>query len=154
MDWSIKQTVKKLGVSSRALRYYETRGMLQPRKIGGIRYFDEVQRERILQILRGKQLGFSLTEIKGLLDRSGDDSASAKTQAFLDAQIRFLNQKKAEIEDALSQLAELRASGGAAPAQLFAKADPGFSATKSRTLLSNVHRVTEFTGKRLAALAK
>lgn len=153
MDWSIKQTVKKMGVSSRALRYYEVRGMLTPTKRGGIRYFDATQRDRILQILRGKQLGFSLTEIKGMLDRPANQDAPATAEACLDAQIRFLRQKKLEIEDALSQLAQLRDLGGD-PSPLIAKTDAELGLKKPRELLPKVHRAMEFTGKRMELSAK
>lgn len=150
MDWSIKKTVKTMGLSSRTLRYYEARGLLAPKKHGGIRYYDELQRDRILQILRGKQFGFSLTEIKGLIEGRADSGSHEKNQACLDAQIRFLSEKKAEIEDALSQLAQLRDRGETPDLLAAPSAGRGLGRGR-RVILANLHRATEFTGKRVDA---
>jgi DNA-binding transcriptional MerR regulator len=150
MEWSIKQTTKKLGVSSRALRYYEVRGMLKPKRFGGIRYYDEVQRDRILEILRGKQLGFSLTEIQDLIDRPNAGEGKVEDETYLDTQIQFLTQKKREIEDALSQLGQLRShSDPGSPHPLAGLTrNSGFDPKRSSTL-SNLHRAQEFTRKRV-----
>ncbi len=66
--YSVNQLAQELGVTPRALRFYETKGLITPRRAGGNRVFDRRDRARLLLILRGKRLGFSLDEIGEYLD--------------------------------------------------------------------------------------
>ena len=56
-----------LGTTARALRFYESRGLLSPRRAGNRRVYDHRDRGRLALILRGKRLGFSLKEIAEIL---------------------------------------------------------------------------------------
>ncbi len=145
MEWSIQQTTKRLSVSSRALRYYEFLGMLKPKRIGRIRYYDEHQRDRIPEILRGRNLGFSLAEIQDLLDRPKVGEADAPN---LEAQINLLAQKKREIDDALSQLSQLRARGNRDSSLPLTGLERELE-PKLGKATSNRDRRPEFVGKRV-----
>ncbi len=69
----------KTGVSSDTIRYYEKRGLFKPsRSSTGYRYYDQDTLQRILFIKNTQKLGFSLREIKGLLDLRMNKSARAK----------------------------------------------------------------------------
>ena len=69
MMYTISQVADQFGVTTRTLRYYEEIGLLQPRRggNGGQRIYSNKELVRIKLILRGKQLGFSLEEIKDMV---------------------------------------------------------------------------------------
>ena len=66
--FTVNQLEEELGVTPRAIRFYEVKGLLSPRRAGTTRVFGRRDRARLLLVLRGKRLGFSLAEIKELLD--------------------------------------------------------------------------------------
>ncbi len=66
--FGISELAKAFGITSRALRFYEDRALLNPRRIGKTRLYSTRDRARLQLILRGKRLGFSLAEIKAWLD--------------------------------------------------------------------------------------
>ena len=59
------------GVSLRTLRFYEDRGLIKPRREGNARYYRGADRVRMEMILKGKKLGFTLTEIQDLIGGKG-----------------------------------------------------------------------------------
>ncbi|WP_134724561.1 MerR family transcriptional regulator [Paracoccus luteus] len=65
---TIRQMCDRYGVTPRALRFYESREMLFPERRGQHRLYDRRDRGRLVLILRGKRFGFSLEEIRQLLD--------------------------------------------------------------------------------------
>lgn len=72
----IRDLASEFGVSARALRFYEERGLLNPRRDGTGRYYGPRDRLRLKMILHGEQLGFSLSEICDILD--GEKNASGR----------------------------------------------------------------------------
>jgi len=66
--YSIGDLSGALGVSQRAIRFYEDQGLLAPQRIGGNRVYGTRDRARLQLILRGKRLGFALADIRELLD--------------------------------------------------------------------------------------
>lgn len=103
----IGDLAREFGVSLRTLRFYESRGMLSPRRDGTARLYDERDRERLAAILDGKRLGFTLTEIRDMLQDKRRDGAKAKLALSLpeiEDQIEHLEAQKAQIEDALREL--------------------------------------------------
>jgi DNA-binding transcriptional MerR regulator len=61
---------KTFGVTMRTLRFYESKGLLQPRRIGNRRFYDEACRARLRLVLKGKAMGLGLDEIGELVERS------------------------------------------------------------------------------------
>lgn len=61
--YGISELAVELGITPRAIRFYEQKGMLSPRRAGAHRVLDHRDRARLLLILRGKRLGFTLDEI-------------------------------------------------------------------------------------------
>jgi len=103
----IGDLAREFGVSLRTLRFYESRGMLSPRRDGTARLYDERDRERLAAILDGKRLGFTLTEIRDMLEDKRRDGTKAKLALSLpeiEDQIEHLEAQKAQIEDALREL--------------------------------------------------
>ena len=57
-----------LGVTARTLRFYEDQGMVSPTRKGQTRVYSHSDKARIMWILKGKSVGFSLSEISEMLD--------------------------------------------------------------------------------------
>jgi DNA-binding transcriptional MerR regulator len=117
-SYTIGDLAREFGVTLRALRFYEDRGLLSPRRDGTTRIYDARDRDRLSVILKGKQLGFTLTEIRAMLaEERTSDGPSPNLRLSLDQiedQIRHLKQQKAEIEEALAELNARRSSLAAA----------------------------------------
>ncbi len=117
-SYTIGDLAREFGVTLRALRFYEDRGLLSPRRDGTTRIYDARDRDRLSVILKGKQLGFTLTEIRAMLaEERTSDGPSPNLRLSLDQiedQIRHLKQQKAEIEEALAELQARRSSLAAA----------------------------------------
>ena len=67
-SWTIAELSAQFGVTPRALRFYEERGLLSPGRSGGQRIYTARDRARLLWIERAKSVGFSLTEVGEMLD--------------------------------------------------------------------------------------
>jgi len=66
--YSIAELAREFGITARTIRFYEDEGLVKPRRQGLTRLYSAHDRVRLSWILRGKRLGFSLAEIKELLD--------------------------------------------------------------------------------------
>jgi DNA-binding transcriptional MerR regulator len=104
--FAIGEIAREFGVTFRALRFYESRGLLTPLRAGTARRYRQADRERLALILRGKKLGFTLDQIacmiRGKADgMSGDLDLDRRRCA---EQIDLLEAKKRQIESALAEL--------------------------------------------------
>lgn len=70
-EMTISQMSRLFGVSLRTLRFYEDRGLIKPRRDGNARFYRGADRVRMEMILKGKKLGFTLTEIQDLIGGKG-----------------------------------------------------------------------------------
>lgn len=66
--FTISDLAREFELTSRAIRHYEHMGLIHPGRRGSVRLFSEGDRKRLRLVLRGKRLGFSLEEIKAMLD--------------------------------------------------------------------------------------
>lgn len=66
--FSISDLCAEFGVTPRALRFYEDEGLISPERRGTQRIYSHADRARLAWILRGKRVGFSLAEIKEMID--------------------------------------------------------------------------------------
>ncbi len=66
--YTITELAKRVSVTPRTIRYYETKGLLSPRRAGNTRVYSGRELARLKIVLRGKRLGFSLADIKECLD--------------------------------------------------------------------------------------
>jgi len=66
--FTITELARDLGVTPRAIRFYESKGLLRPQRAGTTRVYDHRDRGRLLLILRGKRMGFSLAQVGQFLD--------------------------------------------------------------------------------------
>ncbi|MFC0370666.1 MerR family transcriptional regulator [Methylobacterium isbiliense] len=106
---TIGDLAEEFGVTLRALRFYEAKGLLHPQRRGTTRLYTEDDRTRLATILRGKELGFTLREIAAMVDgeeigEPGGQPSLALSPAQVEEQIAHLENQKAEIERALVAL--------------------------------------------------
>ena len=80
--YSIQDLAGQFNVTHRALRFYESKGLLAPAKRGQTRIFSERDKTRLMLTLRGKKLGFSLEECRDIIDMY-DPSQSDDTRQLL-----------------------------------------------------------------------
>jgi DNA-binding transcriptional MerR regulator len=104
--FTIGELSREFGVTLRTLRFYENKGLIAPHRRGAARLYSRIDRDRIARILSGKRLGFTLAEIRGMVDekrteRDGDLQVS-KEKCL--EQIALLEEQKRGIEAALVEL--------------------------------------------------
>jgi DNA-binding transcriptional MerR regulator len=107
-DLTISQMSRVFGVSLRTLRFYEDRGLIKPRREGNARYYRAGDRIRMEMILKGKKLGFTLTEIQDLIGGKGaSETADLEDQLNpqqIVTQIGHLERQRSEIDGAIERL--------------------------------------------------
>ncbi len=106
---SIGQVAREFGVSLRALQFYESKRLIAPQRDGACRLYHRRDRERVALILTGRRLGFTLAEIKRLVDGpDGRNLRLSREKCF--EQIRLLERQKRSIELALGELRQIYTS--------------------------------------------
>jgi DNA-binding transcriptional MerR regulator len=110
--YSIGDLAGEFAISTRAIRFYEIKGLINPRRVGANRVYTRRDRARLLLILRGKRLGFSLDEVAEYLNLyDADPHQMAQTRMLLqkvEMAIGDLEQKQQDIEKTLQELRDLR----------------------------------------------
>ncbi len=109
--YTVNQLAEELGITPRTLRFYEAKGLLLPRRVGNNRVYSKRDRARLMLILRGKRLGFSLEEIKEYLDLYNVDPSQQEQMRVLLARIRgrldILTQQRQDLEATVSELKDI-----------------------------------------------
>ncbi|MCF1504772.1 MerR family transcriptional regulator [Afifella sp. H1R] len=110
MTYSIGELSREFGVTLRTLRFYEDKGLLNPRREGLNRIYSRRDRARLKLVLMGKKVGFSLVEIKEILDLYDlKDGEVLQMQVALDkfeGQVAVLKRQREEIEHAIDELSQ------------------------------------------------
>lgn len=105
---TISQLTDEFGVTTRTLRFYEAEGLLTPVRRGRQRLYRPADRTRLKLILRGKRLGFSLAEIRDIVDMYGRAPGEAGQLRLLMARIEDrraeLMEKRRDIDTTLAEL--------------------------------------------------
>lgn len=105
---TISEMCAEFDVTPRTLRFYEYKELLQPKREGQKRLFTKRDKARLTLILQGKRFGFSLDEIRELLDLYyvGDQQTTQLARTYERAQIRLeaMKEQRAELESAISDL--------------------------------------------------
>ena len=105
--FAIADLAKEFGISTRAIRFYEAKGLLAPERVGATRIFRRRDRARLILILRGKRLGFSLRDISDSL--SLYDAYRSQQVQLLTAKIdERLASLEAQLQDLQTTIAELK----------------------------------------------
>ena len=107
-ELTISQMSRLYGVSLRTLRFYEDRGLIKPRRDGNARYYRGADRVRMDMILKGKKLGFTLTEIQDLIGSKGTSETTNLEDQLnpqqIVTQISHLERQRSEIDAAIERL--------------------------------------------------
>jgi DNA-binding transcriptional MerR regulator len=105
---TIRQMCDAFDVTPRTLRFYESKELLFPNRDGQRRQFTRRDRARLKLILRGKRFGFSLEEIRQLLDLYyvDDSQRTQLNQTLTIAQDRlaYMERQRAELDEAIDDL--------------------------------------------------
>ena len=110
--YTVPELSKELGLTERAIRFYESKGLLAPKRAGNTRIFSYKDRARLIIIMRAKKLGFSLNGIKSFLDLYDVDSNNRKQTELglnaVDERINILEEQRDEIKILLADLNEIK----------------------------------------------
>ena len=109
--YSISDLAQEFNLTTRAIRFYEDEGLLQPGRSGRRRVYSARDRVRLKLILRGKRLGFSLSDVRDIIEMYDLDAGeTGQLRYFLD-QIKerreALEQQRSDIDLTLKELDEI-----------------------------------------------
>lgn len=114
--YTITELTREFGISTRTVRFYEDEGLIKPVRRGRTRLFRPSDRMLLAQILRGKRLGFSIAEIREIIQMYKAPSGEAKQ---LRSMIASIKEKRAELEQKRKDLEESIAEMDAAEENCF-----------------------------------
>ncbi|QDZ03243.1 MerR family DNA-binding transcriptional regulator [Nitratireductor mangrovi] len=104
----IGDLAREHGVSLRTLRFYEDKGLLNPRREGTTRLYSRREKARLKLILLGRNVGFSLREVKQLLDLYEPSGGNVRQLRVAleksEKQLTRLEKQRASIDEAIAQL--------------------------------------------------
>jgi DNA-binding transcriptional MerR regulator len=107
--FAIADLAREFGISTRAIRFYEAKGLLTPERVGSTRVFRRRDRARLILILRGKRLGFSLRDISDYLSLyDADRTQRAQVKLLVDMVDQRMTQLEQQLADLQTTIAELR----------------------------------------------
>lgn len=115
--YTIRDLAREFDVTTRTIRYYEESGMLTPARDGQTRLFNDADRVKLKLILRGKRLGFSLSESRELIEMYDPESDNRhqinallkkiqKRREQLQAQLHDIRLMQEELDEAEAKCLE------------------------------------------------
>jgi DNA-binding transcriptional MerR regulator len=109
-QFSISDLTSEFGCTARALRFYEDEGLIAPARVGLTRVYSKRDRARLAWIMRAKNVGFSLTEIREMIDLYDlDDGRVEQRRVTVEkcrSHIAKLKAQRADIDSAIKELTE------------------------------------------------
>ncbi|ASY56125.1 putative transcriptional regulator LiuR of leucine degradation pathway, MerR family [Sinorhizobium sp. CCBAU 05631] len=106
--YSITELTREFGISTRTLRFYEDEGLIHPERRGRTRLFRPADRHLIKEILRGRRIGFTIAEIREIIqiykDPPGEMGQLQLLMKRVEEKREELRQKRKDIDDTLAEL--------------------------------------------------
>jgi DNA-binding transcriptional MerR regulator len=110
--FTIHELVEEFDVTSRTLRFYEERGLISPTRRGQERVYSRRDRARLKLVLMGKSVGFSLEDVRAMLDLYdlGDGQATQLRVALerFEEKLAELDRRRRDIDHAYAELSHAR----------------------------------------------
>jgi DNA-binding transcriptional MerR regulator len=110
----IGEMAESFGVSLRTLRFYEDKGLIQPRRIGNARLYSHRDKARLRLVLLGRKVGFSLREVKQMMDLYDPNGSNIRQMKVVleksERQLGRLEKQRLSIDDAIGDLKGLMAT--------------------------------------------
>jgi len=107
----IQEVAKELGLTMRALRFYEDKGLITPQRVGTTRIYGKREVARLRLVQRGRRLGFTVREIQEFLDLYDVDPEHVEQMRRFVLRVRErlaeLEQRRAAIEETIAELTKL-----------------------------------------------
>ena len=106
--WTVSELAREFDLTTQALRFYEGKGLLSPRRVGNSRVYDRRDRARLTLVRKFQRLGFSLEDIREYLSlyRSGRPNAEQFRDGLAKVRRRLaeLEAMKRDLEEAVTEL--------------------------------------------------
>jgi DNA-binding transcriptional MerR regulator len=110
--FTIHDLVEEFGLTARTLRFYEEKGLLAPARRGQDRLYSRRDRARLKLVLMGKSVGFSLEEVRDMLDLydlgDGQETQLRVALARFEEKLGELEARRRDIDRALAELSHAR----------------------------------------------
>jgi DNA-binding transcriptional MerR regulator len=110
-DFGISELAKEFDITPRTIRHYEDEQLIMPKRQGSQRIYSNRERVKLQLILRGKRLGFSLSEIREIMSLYNANTGETKQRVLLLNKIeqrrKTLKQQQQDIETTLNELNQL-----------------------------------------------
>jgi DNA-binding transcriptional MerR regulator len=107
----IGDMARKYGVTLRALRFYEDKGLIAPKRDGSTRLYSRKDNARLKLILLGRKIGFSLRDVKQIMDLYDPSGANTKQLRLAleksEKQMSRLQKQRAVVDEALNELSNI-----------------------------------------------
>ena len=109
--FTVTELARDLSVTPRTIRFYEDKGLIIPRRAGTMRVYTKRDRARMVLILRGKRLGFSLREIKEYFDLYDMDPSQSEQMRLLlkkvQVRLEMLEDQRLALEETIVELKDI-----------------------------------------------
>ncbi|WP_170976474.1 MerR family DNA-binding transcriptional regulator [Rhizobium sp. FKL33] len=112
--YSITELTREFDISTRTLRFYEDEGLIHPERRGRTRLYRQADRHLIAQILRGRRIGFTIAEIREIIqvykEPPGEVGQLKLLMHKVDEKRDDLRQKRRDIDETISELDSIEES--------------------------------------------